>query len=314
MPSLPAISHPGPRWTPVFAAFGALALLIMAWRWGGTVGDSLAYFNTAQFFRGELPASALEAPFPYRALIPAIAALLPGELHNSFAALNWLCITAAACMTTLTLTRLGLSRERAIAGGLMMVISVPTFWYAPYLLVDPGSICARAAFVLGVVTGQPWLAAGAGILGTAAREENILLLAWLLATRRIALLPGLLALGTAAAWLLAVRWFLIPGLPSYVWQPGLSKIVRALGDYRSHLSLAACAGIVLPLALPAMRQAGASLRPLAGLLALMALPPLYAALCVRVDGRAIWGLYPFLIPFAASVAWPRSGKQALAVH
>jgi hypothetical protein len=32
----------------------------------------------------------------------------------------------------------------------------------------------------------------------------------------------------------------------------------------------------------------------------MALPPLYAALCVRVEGRIVWGLYPFLIPFAAA--------------
>ena len=40
------------------------------------------------------------------------------------------------------------------------------------------------------------------------------------------------------------------------------------------------------------------MRPLASLLFLMALPPLYASLCVRVDGRAVWGLYPFLVPFA----------------
>ncbi len=302
------------RWPLVAAAFALLTLVVMAWRWGGTVADSLAYFNTASYFRGDLPFSALEAPFPYRALMPGLAALIPGELHNSFAIVNWLSVSAAALMISMTLVRLELPRERAIAGGLMLVLSVPTFWYAPYLLVDPGSLCARAAFVLAVVSGQPWLAAGAGMLGTAVREENILLLVWLLAARRIAPLPGLLALGAAAAWILAVRWFLIPGLPGYVWKPGWDKVVRALGDERSLLSLAAGAGIVLPLALVGMRRAGQRLRPLLWLLALMALPPLYAFFCVRMDGRAIWGLYPFLIPFAASVGMARSGKPSLAVH
>ncbi len=302
------------RWPLIAALFALLTLMVMAWRWGGTVADSLAYFNTAAYFRGELPLGALEAPFPYRTFMPGLAAMLPGELHNSFAFLNWLSVSAAAVMTSMALVRLELPRERAIAGGLMLILSVPTFWYAPYLLVDPGSLCARAAFVLGVVTGQPWLAAGAGVIGTAVREENILLLVWLLATRRITLIPGLLALAAAAAWILTVRWFLIPGLPSYVWKPGLDKVVRALGDHRSLLSLAAGAGIVLPLALVGMRHAGARARPLLGLLALMALPPLYAFLCVRVDGRAIWGLYPFLIPFAASAWLPRSSKPKLAVH
>lgn len=302
------------RWPLVAASFALLTLIIMAWRWGGTVADSLAYYNTASYFRGELPISALEAPFPYRALMPGLAALLPGELHNSFAILNWLSVSAAAYMICLTLVRLQLPRERAIAGGLMLVLSVPTFWYAPYLLVDPGSLCARAGFVLAVISGQPWLAAGAGLLGTAVREENILLLVWLVAARRIAIVPGLLALGAAAAWILTVRWFLIPGLPGYVWKPGLDKVLRTLGDERALLSLAAGAGIVLPLALLGMRRAAAPLRPLLSLLALMALPPLYAFLCVRVDGRAIWGLYPFLIPFAAALGMARSDKPALAVH
>lgn len=309
------ISHANKyRWLLLLAGFGAFALAVMAWRWGGTIEDSLAYFNTALYLRGELPHSELRAPFPYRILIPAIASVIPGELHNSFAGLNWLCTTAAAWMMSMALIRLGISRKRAIAGGLMLVLSVPTFWYAPYLLVDPGSICARAAFVLAVVSGQPWLAAAAGIAGTAVREENILLLVWLVATRRIAVVPGLAALAAAGAWILTVRWYLITGLPSYLWQPSVHTVLHALADKRSLLSLAAGAGVVLPLALLGMRNADARLRPFHGLLVLMALPPLYAALCVRIDGRAIWGLYPFLIPFAASVALPRGAKRKLALH
>jgi hypothetical protein len=291
------------QWIALVAGFAALALFVMAWRWGGTVEDSLAYFNTARYLRGEIPASELRAPFPYRLLAPALAALIPGDTRHSFALLNWLCISATAVMLALSVLRAGASRKAAVIAGLMLILSVPTFWYAPYLLTDPASICARAAFVLAVLSGQPWLAALAGVTASAVREENILLLVWLLAMRRIAIVPGLAALAVAGAWMLAVRWWLIPNLPSYVWAPSLYTVITALKDVRSLASLAAGVGIVLPLALLGMRRgdgaAAAALRPLKSLLLLMALPPLYAALCVRIDGRAIWGLYPMLIPFAA---------------
>ncbi|MYM69859.1 hypothetical protein GTP45_23865 [Pseudoduganella sp. FT55W] len=301
----------------LIASFAALALLVMMWRWGGTVEDSLAYFNTARYLRGEIPATELRAPFPYRLLAPALAAAIPGDTRQSFALLNWLCTSATAVMMVLALLRIGAGRKAAVIAGLMMILSVPTFWYAPYLLTDPGSICARTAFVLAVLSGQPWLAALAGVLGSAVREENILLLVWLLAMRRIAIVPGLVALAAAGAWMVAVRWWLIPGLPSYVWAPSIHTVLTALQDVRSLASLVTAIGVVLPLALLGMRMrasasapALAALRPLKSLLVLMMLPPLYAALCVRIDGRAIWGLYPMLVPFAALYCAARWERRA----
>lgn len=289
----------------IACGFGALALFIMSWRWGGTVADSIAYFDTARYLRGEVPASALQSPFPYRLIVPALASFMPGDLRNGFAALNWLAVTMAACMVFLTIMRLGLGLNRAVVGGLLLVLSFPTFWYAPYLLVDPGSVAARAGFVLAVVSGQPLAAAVLGILATGVREENILLLVWLVAARRIAFIPGVAALAAAGSWLVIVRWWIIPGLPSYVWQPSLSNVLTSLADVRSLASLVAGAGLVLPLALLGLRHALPQVRPLRSLLVLMALPTLYAALCVRVDGRAIWGLYPMLIPFAVAIGLNR---------
>lgn len=287
------------------AAFALLALAIMAWRWGGTIEDSQAYFDTARYLRGELAAHELRAPFPYRLLVPALAAALPGDLRQAFATLNWLLVTAGACCMTAAVLRAGLGRRRAIAAGLLMIVSLPTFWYAPYLLVDPGSVCARAVFVLALLAGQPWLAALAGLLGTAVREENILLLGWLLATRRVALVPGLALLGAAGAWIVAVRWWLITGLPPYTWEPSWWTVTQALRDVRSLLSILGAACIVVPLALVGWRAAPPALRPLAGLAALMALPTLYAALSVRVEGRIVWALYPFLVPLAVCAGLPR---------
>ena len=295
-------------WPQLAAAFALLAFVLMMWRWGGTVSDSQAYYDTARWLRGEIPAGELVAPFPYRLLVPALASLIPGELHNSFAMLNWLLVTLGACLMSAAVLRAGLGPRRAIAAGLLMIVSVPTVWYAPYLLVDPGSVCARAAFVLAVLTGQPWLAAAAGLVGTAVREENILLLVWLVAMRRIAILPGLAVLGVAGAWIVAVRWWLVTGLPGYTWVPRWEQLLHALQDWRSLLTIAGSACLLVPLAIAGWRAAPRALRPFASLLVLMALPPLYAALCVRVDGRAVWGLYPFLVPFAAC-AWLHRGQR-----
>jgi hypothetical protein len=293
------------NWPFVIGGFAFLSLSIMLWRWGGTVEDSLAYFDTARWVRGEIPLQELRAPFPYRLAVPALAAFLPGDLHNTFAALNWLFVTATACLATATVRRMGFGTQRALAAGLLVVLSLPTFWYAPYLLVDPGSVCMRTLFVFAVLTGQPRLALVAGLAATAIREENILLLGWLLIMRQAGLKQCLGALVAAAGWLVAVRWWLIPGLPHYAWVPNLGTTLALLKDTRGLLSLAGCAGLVLPLALVGMRGAPRRIAPLKSLLVLMALPPLYAALSVRVEGRIVWGLYPFLIPFAVSLGLPR---------
>lgn len=278
--------------------FAALALVVMYWRWGGTIEDSLHYFNTALFIRGEAPHNVLQAPFPYRILVPAMAAGIPGDVRQNFALLNWLFVAISATFLTLTALRLGYAQKYAAAAGLMLVLSVPTYWYAPYLLVDPGSVCARVVFVFAIISGQPWLALLAGLIGTAIREENILLLVWLLASRRVAWSVCLLTLVAAAVWILAVRFWLVTGLPSYTWVPSLARVMEALNDVRSLMSIALAAGFVLPLAIMGMRHAPQPLQALKWLLVVMALPSLYATLCVRVDGRMIWGLYPFLIPFA----------------
>lgn len=297
------------HWGVLFAFLGAAALLLMQPHWGRTVEDSLAYFNTARYLRGEAAFGELRAPFPYRLLMPALAAYLPGELRNTFAAVNWLAISVAAGGLSWIVARVGGSRLQVVFAGLLLVFSVPTFWYASYLLTDPGALCARTLFVLGVITAQPWLAVGAALAATAIREENILLLVWLLVFRRVGIAAGIAALAVAAGWLLLVRWWLLPGLPSYLWVPSLGTLWAALHDVRSLLSVAGAAVIVLPLAALGWKHIPPSVTPLKTMLLLMALPPAYAALSVRVDGRAIWSLYPFLIPLAVYARWPRASAS-----
>jgi hypothetical protein len=304
--SLPLSATPWPRqrWIALALAFAALSLAVMWRRWGGTIEDSQAYFDTARYLRGDLPFAALRAPFPYRVAMPALAAWWPGDLRNGFATLNWLATAGTATLLAALVHAAGGSPRRAVAAGLLAILSVPTYWYAPYLLTDPGAIFGRTVFALGVVTCQPWLALAGGLFATAVREENILLLGWLLVFGRVGLVRGGLALAVAALWLVAVRWWLFPGLPSYVWVPSIGTVIAALRDVRSLLSLVSAGIVVIPLAVLGWRHVPERIRPLKGILLMMAVPPLYAALSVRVEGRAIWSLYPFLLPIAVFARWP----------
>jgi hypothetical protein len=296
------------HWMVLFAVLAAAALLLMRPHWGLTVEDSLAYFDTARYLRGEAAFSELRAPFPYRLLMPALAAYLPGDLRNTFALLNWVSVSVAAAGMCTIVARVGGSRQQVIGAGLLLVLSVPTFWYASYLLTDPGALAARTLFVLGVISGQPWLAVGAALTATAIREENILLLAWLLVFRRVSIPVGVATIAAAACWLLLVRWWLLPGLPAYLWVPSIEMLWRALHDMRSLLSVIGAAVVVVPLALLGWKHSPPSLSPLKSMLLLMALPLGYAALSVRIDGRAIWSLYPFLIPLAVYARLPGGAR------
>jgi hypothetical protein len=295
----------GVHWLYLAAAFAVLSLLIMWHRWGGTVEDSLAYFNTARYLRGEVPFSSLRAPFPYRLAMPALAAWLPGDLRNTFATLNWLATAGTAVVLSRIVYLAGGDRRRVWLAGLLAIVSVPTYWYAPYLLTDPGAIFGRSLFALGVVAGQPWLALAGGLFATTVREENILLLGWLLVFGRVGLVRGGIVLAIAAAWLVAVRWLFFPGLPSYVWAPSIGTVIAALRDHRSLLSLLGAAIVVIPMTVLGWKGAPRQVGPLKWILLMMALPPLYAALSVRVEGRAIWSLYPFMIPIAVFMRLPR---------
>lgn len=292
------------RLTGLSLLFAVLSLVVMWSRWGGTVEDSLAYFNTALYLRGELPFSALRAPFPYRVAMPALAASMPGDLRNGFALLNWLATAGTAMVLSYLVYAAGGDRRRVVLAGLLVIFSVPTYWYAPYLLTDPGAILGKSVFALGVVTGQPWIALAGALFATAAREENILLLGWLLLFGRVGLVRGGIALALAAFWLVAVRWWLFPGLPSYLWVPNIGTVIAALSDKRSLLSLISAAIIVIPMAVLGWKRVPDRIKPLKTILLMMAVPPLYAALSVRIEGRAIWSLYPFLIPIAVFAGSP----------
>lgn len=309
------------NWPLVGGGFAILALGMMMGRWGAILDDSQAYLGIARWLRGTAPLAELQAPFSWRFGLPALAAALPGELHRVFATLNWLFVTATALLATATMRQLGFGTQRALAAGLLVILSLPTVWYAPGVLVDPASICMRMLFVFGLLTGRPGVALAAALAGTAIREEDILLLVWLAVDDDMRARIGRARIGAALlaalAWIAGVHIGMAPeeGMQSAIpWAPDFVNLAALLTDWRGLLSLAVCAGFVLPLALAGLRDAPERIRPLRGLLLLMLLPSLYAALCAPADGRIVWSLYPFLLPFAVALGMPRVAAQAPAVR
>jgi hypothetical protein len=233
--------------------------------------------------------------------------VLPGELHHVFATLNWLFVTVTAVLATATVRRLGFGSQRALAAGLLVILSLPTVWYAPAVLAEPASICMRMLFVCGVLTGRPGLALAAALAGTAIRAEDILLLAWLAASEQVRGARIGAALAVAIGSIVALQVWLAPGTPEIVAGPARSGLNQML-------SLGACAGFVLPLALAGLPDAPDRIRSLRSLLVLMLLPGLQAAVTGQADGRIVWDLTPFLLPFAVALGMPRAAVQLPAVR
>jgi hypothetical protein len=309
--SVPSNVYRIPRrfnWTFVIGGLALITFVLMSWRLGGAVAGSQAYLDTARWLRGDLVQSQLAAPFSYRMAVPALAALLPGRVDVVFGLLNWLFVAATACLATATVRRMGFGSQRALAAGLLAAVSLPTVWYAPAPLVEPGSICMRMLFVFAVLTVKPRLALAAALAATAVSEENILLLGWLVATQRVGRTAGAVALAAALAWLAAVRWGIEAGVPGAAW-PDFAGIGARLGDWKGWLSLLGCAGIVVPLAIAGLRRAPPRIDELKRLLLLMLVPTVLTLVFVRIDGRLAWGLYPFLLPLAVAVGMPRRLEQ-----
>ena len=99
-------------------------------------------------------------------------------------------------------------------------------------------------------------------------------LGWLLVSGRVGWLRGGIALALAGAWLIVVRWYLLPGLPTYLWVLNIGTVIAALRDQRSLLSLVTAGAIVIPLAVLAWRHVPDRVRPLKGILLMMAVSPL----------------------------------------
>ncbi|HEY2946365.1 MAG TPA: hypothetical protein VGN09_28290 [Vicinamibacteria bacterium] len=116
-----------------------------------------AYVHVAM---AERPSVFTVAPWGYRVLAPALAAVLPGNAVQGFRRLAFLSLLAAAVLLHLFLRRVGLGELPALIGVAAFALSPPVAESLRYVFLDePLSSALEAAFLLALASG-----AGAGVL------------------------------------------------------------------------------------------------------------------------------------------------------
>jgi len=276
--------------------------------------DVEGYARLVRYFRGDLPAAALIAPFCYRPLGPALAAGLPAAPVTAINLVNLASLAGVVWLLDAVGGLAGLRSRGQWAVGLLFVFSFPTFYYGTIGFIDPIALATAALVLLLVIRGAPMAALIPAIaLATLAKETNVALallpLGVGIAQRswgRSAWRTALLLAGGVGTFLLVQALMPAPGQDLRP-VPGLAVALENLSRPRTYLSLALTIGVPALLASFAVMsgRARALLRPDAyGVLLLGSLLAgvLYAVSIVgaHTDGRLIWIAYPFLIPIAAT--------------
>jgi hypothetical protein len=280
----------------------------MVWHWGYVVADSRYYFQLALHFAGRFPTDQLRLPFAYEAATPWMAAHMPFDVTFNFALLNYLAVVAAAIVVYSICRGEGFTDQCSALGGWLIVISVPTFAYAPYLLTDPTALLWRACLIWALRAHNAIWVLPVGLIGVATREDTLVLLGagvvWTVWQRRwsetvVWTSTALLGVGCS---LLIRHYFASLGV--YDWKPGLYWLKQNLRSPSNYLSVAAGVGVVWPLAVLGFLHPGRLSRETARFWAFLSLAlltvPAYALVSARFDGRPFWTAYPAAIPLAAA--------------
>jgi len=194
-----------------------------------------------------------------------------------------------------------------MVAGWLLIISVPTFWYAPNLLTEPSSILIRVGILYAILNRKLIWVVPLGVLAVLVREDNVIVLIaavlWTLRRRdfRQAILWGTsVAIGSGC--LILVR-YAFRSLPGYIWLPGTFWLRFNFLHLVNYVNVIACMGVVFPLFVIGIvrHELTRELRSFfLFFTGAMLLPPLYAMISARFDGRPYWTMYPAMLPLAAA--------------
>ena len=115
--------------------------------WGHPI-DVEGYARFVEYARGREPAGRMLAPFAYRPLAPAIAALMPGSATTAINLLNVASLLAVLLLLEQIGRRAGLGGRGRWAAGLMFACSFPAFYYGAIGFIDPVAMLLATLFLL----------------------------------------------------------------------------------------------------------------------------------------------------------------------
>jgi hypothetical protein len=285
--------------------------------------DVEGYVRLVRFVRGQAPASELMAPFAYRPLGPALAALVPAPAMTAQNVVNLACLIAVLVLLDAVGQRLGLGRRALWAAGLLFAVSFPAFYYGTIGFIDPVAMLGATVLLVLVLREAPSrVLALAMVFAVLAKETNAIFALLPLGAMagsdadRGSLRRTALLVVVAALTVLLIRVLMpVPGEVFPV-TPRLQAVVDNLLRPRTHLSLLLT--IALPFVLAGIARRSWRAVDVLGVRALgilsigaLAAAALYAGslFAAHADGRVIWIAYPFLIPIGVTLIRDSGSKR-----
>ena len=278
------------------------------------MSDASCYILSVEYFRGNAQKENLVLPFAYRVLGPFIAAMLP--ISNPLTALNVLNVVSLVLgggFLYLLLRKLRYSATSSFIGGMMYAVSFPVFYYGAIGLTDPLTIPIISLFTVLLYTKRWWALAPVLVLGALARETTIVLLpvtavyVWIVKPKY----KWIIVLGASVVFLstvVAVR-SMYADLGNTVWnQPSVDKLMENLRG-RAMIANILTFGIPGILTMVWLLRRDVRDKARATVVALPALTGVFFTLCIAAyafvggyaDGRFLWGISVFAMPFAVDV-------------
>lgn len=276
------------------------------------LGDAKEYVAMTLYFRGEVDASELNAPWTYRPIIPFLASKLPLEAMTAINVINLAFALAAVFFLFALLRRLGVKFPFSIIGCFLFAASFPSFYYTTIGYLDPVLICLLTGGTYFLIS-RTWAGMTVIILFGAAVKETIVILIGLLAVHmliekvlfsRKGFFLAAVSVLFALCYLLARS--IIPVDPSVGWAPSYELFLSNISRPRTWLSFLLTFSIPGVLAVTALLRMGAEWYRhrfregaiLASGFIVSIILFCYSIVSAYSDGRFIWTSYPFSIPLS----------------
>lgn len=275
------------------------------------LADAGKYINHVKYFRGEVDAGALRAPWAYRPLPTFLASALPFKAITAINVLNFIFLALGLLFLLKTLAVIGLDKRFITFGGLAYVLSFPVFFYGSIGYIDPVLVGMLGIGQYFILTRQNTLFFAMLLLGSLVKDPYIIILpAWFI-YQIISQKGVILRMGAISVFAMIVFVSIIylvrqvtPVDAGFFWHPTQEylnfNLYRPNAWITSVLTLVPFGSFAIWFCLKEnvslLREPALASLAIGFLGALAVL--IYSFFSVYVDGRYIWIAYPFMIPLA----------------
>ena len=143
---------------------------------GNVPVDVDQYIKYVEYFRKQIPAESLIAPFSYRPLVPLLASFIPMNPMMSINSINILSLLIGLFYLIRILAELGFNARLQLAGGIFYVFSFPIFYYGAIGYIDPVSLCLILVAIFYLLRKNYWGLAITILIGVFTKESIFLIL------------------------------------------------------------------------------------------------------------------------------------------